>query len=60
LLVGQLAIGGRAPSALDAAAISPRSAFSADVDLGERREWLDRVGESVERDVGADRERRLL
>ena len=31
-----------------------------DVDLRERRERLDRVGQDVERDVGADRERGLL
>ena len=31
-----------------------------DVDLRERRERLDRVGEDVDRDVGADGERRLL
>ncbi len=50
-----------APTGASAAAISPRSAFSAaDVDLRERRERLDRVPQHVERDAGADRQRRLL
>ena len=43
------------------AAISRRSALSAvGVDLGERRERLDRVDQHVERHLRADGERRLL
>ena len=43
------------------AAICSRSDFEClDVDLGERRERLDRVAQDLERHAGANRQRRLL